>query len=189
MHNPRRLLNPAPIIESLRGNLEFLMGTGYPNDPPLVASRAEPFPDAASIQTVLRAKRADPNPRERYGLGRVANNLAAVHICTGNLPAAFEAIQEAEQAFTGMLNEGDIHPWQLTRMGLAMVLYNGAVMFHVADDTDGQFECVQNRDTQLERAEHIRRSALESLDLVEEPHRDEDYRFLHGALVALPSPS
>jgi len=57
---------------------------------------------------------------EQYGTGRVANNLAAVYMCTGYLPAALEAIQEAEQKFLAMLNENNPYPRPLTFGGLAM---------------------------------------------------------------------
>jgi hypothetical protein len=85
------MTGPAPIIEGINGHREFLLtGEGRP---PYVESRSGPFPEAASIETVLNARRNMDNRQEQYGTARTANNLAAVHICTGDLEAALAALR------------------------------------------------------------------------------------------------
>jgi TPR repeat protein len=154
-------VRPDPIVEALNGRLEYLLSTGSPFDQPRVASRAEPFPDAESLQTVLRAKRADTNEWEQYGTGRVANNLAAVYICTAQLTPALDAIQESELKFAEMLNNNNPNPEQLTYRGLAMVRYNAAVLFRALGDIDGNFG----------KADSFRQAAMEALDEIEERTR------------------
>jgi len=177
------MADPAPIVEMNSGQREFLLSSQHPYRAPYVASRDEPFPDVASLEKVLDVKRYAEHWMEQYGTGRVANNLAAVYMCTGYLPAALEAIQEAEQKFLAMLNENNPYPRPLTFGGLAMVQYNAAVLFRMPGAIEGNFG----------RSDLCRRTALETLDhAVEEEGGttdwDEDNAFVRAAIDALAYP-
>ncbi|WP_430497051.1 tetratricopeptide repeat protein [Micromonospora trifolii] len=86
------------------------------------------------MEIALNGRRKMNDWQEQYGTARTANNLAAVHICTGDLEAALAACQEAESKLIDMLQEGIPHPEPLTFAGLAMVRYNAAVLFWTAGD-------------------------------------------------------
>ncbi|MGN9811396.1 hypothetical protein ACTMSW_18805 [Micromonospora sp. BQ11] len=168
------MTGPAPIIEGINGHREFLLtGEGRP---PYVESRSELFPDAASIETVLNARRNRDDWQEQYGTARTANNLAAVHICTGDLEAALAACQEAESKLIDMLQEGNPHPEPLTFAGLAMVKYNAAVLFWVAGDFENNWTF----------ADDNRLGAHEALMEVGEDG-DENVEFIRSALLAFPA--
>lgn len=168
-----------PIVENLRGGLEFLLPPPTIWDrAPRVASRDDPFPTAEDLLTVLRAKRHDTTDFEQYGTGRVANNLAAVYIVTNFLMDALEAIQEAEMKFVEMINENNPYPEKLTYAGLAMVRYNAAVLFRAPGDIDGNFR----------KAEQFRQLAMEALGEIDDRDGYTNFRFLEQAITALPRP-
>jgi hypothetical protein len=178
------MADPAPIVEMNSGQREFLLSSQHPYRAPYVASRVEPFPDAASLEKILDVRRHEEHWMEQYGTGRVANNLAAVYMCTGDLPAALEAIQEAEQKFLAMLNENNPYPRPLTFGGLAMVQYNAAVLFRMPGAVEGNFG----------KSDDCRRIALETLDYAVEEEggtiarEDEDNAFVRAAIDALAFP-
>lgn len=166
---------PSPIIEGRSGRREFLLTTDGRD--PYVESRPEPFPNAANIETLLRARRNMTDWEEQYGTAVAANNLAAVHICSGDVEAALTALQEAEGKLIDMLHEGNPHPEPLTFGGLAMVKYNAAVVFLVAPGNDAG---------DLEFAEENRLGAHEALMQVGD-NGDENVEFVRVAVLALPS--
>lgn len=169
------MTTPSPIIEGLSGRREFLL-TADGRDP-YVESRSYPFPDAAKIETVLRARRNMTDWGEQYGTARTANNLAAVHICDGDIKAALTALQEAEGKLIDMLHEGNPHPEPLTFGGLAMVKYNAAVVFLTAAGDDAG---------DREFAEENRLGAHEALMQVGD-NGYENVEFVRAAVLALPS--
>ena len=156
------MAHPPPIVEGTGGNREFLISSLIPYVAPHVESRGDPFPDAGSIEAVVKARRLDDRWPERYGHGRAANNLAAVRMCTNYLQAAFEAIQEAEQTFLQMLDDNNPYPEPLTLAGLAMVQYNAAVLFRMPGDIDGNFAKSEN-------------SRVLAIEAIEEGSRIEQY--------------
>ncbi len=162
----------APIVESISGELSFLMGSGSPGAALWVAGHTEPFPDAEALMSALRVHRGDDAWMEQYSHGRVANSLGAVYICTGQLPNAFRALDEAELKFAEMLDEGSPHPEDLTLLGLAVTEYNSSVLMGLADN--------------YEAAAEDRLVAFETLSEISEGGRDRDYEFLRDALLRLP---
>ena len=184
----------APIVESHSGKREFLLTSTNPYRAPYVASRSEPFPDAASLELVLKATRSHEQWTEQYGIGRAANNLGAVHICNNHTQAALTALHEAELKFLEMINEGCPYPVELTYGGLAMVRYNATVVYldllHVVrmlaslDPADNPVKPYEDA------AERTRVSAIETLDEADELELnmtgDDDWEFVRSAIAALP---
>lgn len=175
----------APIVESNSGDFEFLYGTGLAAAPPHTSSRAEPFPDADNLERVLASRRVMTDPWERYGLGRTANNLAAVYICTGRLQAAYDLTVEADTNFLGMFRDANPYPGSLTLLGLAASKYHASLLFRLQGEPG------------LEGSERMRTNALTLLSQNEqlfhnpegfpgpEPSSRKQFEFLKSALIAL----
>lgn len=170
------MTTPAPIVESLSGHREFLLTT--PEGEPYVDSRTGLFPEPANIETVLAVRLKMNSWEEQYGTARTANNLAAAHICAGDLEAALWACQVAESKLIDMLHEGNPHPEPLTFGGLAMVKYNAAVLFWVAGDDPGD----------RANAEENRLGAHEALMELGE-NVDDNVEFVRSAVLAFPGPT
>lgn len=188
----------TPIVEANSGKREFLLTSTNPYRAPYVASRTEPFPDAASLELVLKGTRWNEQWTEQYGIGRAANNLGAVYICNNHTQAALKVLHEAELKFLEMINERCPYPIELTFGGLAMVQYNAVVvylslghvvkMLHELDPADPENQVKPYADA----AERARASAVEALDEADELDRglnmtgDDDRDFVRSALAALP---
>lgn len=191
----QRVNGLAPIVEDNSGKREFLRSAYDPYLALYVASRTEPFPDATSLDRVLKAMRSNEQWPEQYGIGRVANNLGAVLTCHYHAQAqpAQKALREAELKFLEMINEACPYPVGLTYGGLAMVRYNVTVLYLLLGDLMKSLGSVVDPDEAklyANAAERARVSAIDTLDEAEElglnMTGDDDWEFVRSALAALP---
>ena len=141
----------------------------------LTGGRSEPFPNAEALQQVLRVQRITTGALDQYAHGRVANNLAAVYMCTNRLTDALGAIQEAELKFVEMWNTNNPYPDDLLLLGLAVARYNASLLFRLAGDEERNEEYAATNRTR-------------ALDALSEMHvRSGEWKFVDRALAALGS--
>lgn len=164
-----------------RNTFSFVYGPSGPNR--RIASRGSIRPlDAGHLSAMQTTSRSMGIPSasfasnpERHRRGRVANTLAAVKICEGELEVALGWLAESEAVFVEILND----PMELAdvaRLALAAVYFNaGLVMYRAGHHADaGSFR---------DRA----RQKLSELQYVLDDDDDEDLAFLSTALEALTS--